>query len=436
MKWKQLSKKQLQLLTWWTKGSPYSSYSGVIAEGAIRSGKTLVMSTSFLLWSMSEFNNQVFAICGKTVGSLRRNVIIQLKEVMNGRGYKVIDRQSDNKLIVVRGNKRNTYYLFGGRDERSQDLIQGITLAGVLLDEVALMPRSFVEQALGRCSVANSKAWFNCNPEGPQHWFYQEWVKLAEKRKVLRIHFRIEDNLSLSQDIIDRYNIMFSGIFYRRFILGEWAFADGVVYDCFDINKNTYSNADKDKILPRIIQDNDPFDGYPIYGVDYGVFNPQVYLECYKYSKPGENVPYFYIEKEYYYDSRKKMRQKTDDEYINDFISFVGDKHYKSMIVDPSASSLIVTAHKRGITTRKANNDVTNGIRMVYTLLNTGHILINRDNCPNLISELGLYIWNEKRGESGKEEVVKQHDHALDALRYAVYTTTPDSLVFGTNFLN
>ena len=127
------------------------------------------------------------------------------------------------------------------------------------------------------------------------------------------------------------------------------------------------------------------------------------------------------------------MRQKTDDEYINDFISFVGGKHYKSMIVDPSASSLIVTAHKRGITTRKANNDVTNGIRMVYTLLNTGHILINRDNCPNLIAELGLYIWNEKRGESGKEEVVKQHDHALDALRYAIYTTTPDSLVFGTN---
>ena len=126
-------------------------------------------------------------------------------------------------------------------------------------------------------------------------------------------------------------------------------------------------------------------------------------------------------------------RNTALDVATGDFISFVDGKHYKSMIVDPSASSLIVTAHKRGITTRKANNDVTNGIRMVYTLLNTGHILINRDNCPNLIAELGLYIWNEKRGESGKEEVVKQHDHALDALRYAIYTTTPDSLVFGTN---
>lgn len=431
MKWKQLSKKQLQLLTWWTKESPYKNYSGIIAEGSIRSGKTLVMSTSFLLWSMSEFNNQVFAICGKTVGSLRRNVITQLKEVMAGRGYKVLDRQTENKLVVVRGNVRNTYYLFGGRDERSQDLIQGITLAGVMLDEVALMPRSFVEQALGRCSVTGSKAWFNCNPEGPQHWFYQEWVLKAKERKILRIHFRIEDNLSLSQDIIDRYNTMFSGIFYKRFILGEWAFADGVVYDCFTKEKNTYSDSERGNVLPRIVLDNDPFDGYPIYGVDYGVFNPQVFLEVYKYSKPGDKIPYFFVDNEYYYDSRKKMKQKTDDEYIDDFIKFNDGKRYKAMIVDPSASSLIVTAHKKGINTRKANNEVQSGIRMVYTLLNSGHILINRDKCPNLISELGLYIWNEKRGKTGKEEVVKQNDHALDALRYTIYTTTPDSLVFG-----
>lgn len=431
MKWKQLSKKQLQLLTWWTKESPYSTYSGVIAEGAIRSGKTLVMSTSFVLWSMSEFENQVFAICGKTVGSLRRNVITQLKEVLTGRGYKVLDRQSENKLIVAKGKRRNIYYLFGGRDERSQDLIQGITLAGVLLDEVALMPRSFVEQALGRCSVSNSKFWFNCNPEGPQHWFYTDVVKQAEDRKILRIHFRIEDNLSLSQETIDRYNTMFSGIFYKRFILGEWAFADGVVYDCFTEEKNTYLNSNRENVLPRIALDNDPFDGYPIYGVDYGVYNPQVYLEIYKCNKPGDKIPYFYVDKEYYYNSRKSMKQKTDDEYIDDFLSFVDNKYYKAMIVDPSASSLIVAAHKRGIKTRKANNDVQNGIRMVYTLLNSGHILINKDNCPNLIGELGLYIWNEKRGESGKEEVIKQNDHALDALRYAIYTTTPDALIFG-----
>lgn len=431
MKWTKLSKNQMKLLSWWTPDSPYKDYVGIIAEGAIRSGKTLVGSFGFVVWAMSAHRNQKFAICGKTVGSLRRNVITSLKEVLTNRGYKVIDKQSENMLIVAKGTVRNVFYLFGGRDERSQDLIQGITLAGVFLDEVALMPRSFVEQAMGRCSVEGAKYWFNCNPEGPQHWFYTEIVKQSEQRKFLRIHFRLEDNLSLSQDTLDRYNTMFSGIFYRRFILGEWAFADGVVYDCFDIKKNTYSQAEREEVLPLIVLDNDPHDGYPMYGVDYGVFNPQVYLEIYKYNKPGERIPYFYVDNEYYYDSRKKMRQKTDEEYINDFISFVGNKYNRGMIVDPSASSLIVAAHRNGIRTQKANNDVNPGIRMVHALMEMGHILINRDRCPNLINELGLYIWNEKRGETGKEEVVKQHDHALDALRYSIYTTTPDSLVFG-----
>lgn len=431
MKWKTLSRKQLQLMTWWTEKSPYKNHHGIIAEGAIRSGKTLIMSTSFVLWSMFSYENQVFAICGKTVGSLRRNVITQLKEVLIGRGYKVIDRQSENKLIIIGNGKKNIYYLFGGRDERSQDLIQGITLAGVLLDEVALMPRSFVEQAMGRCSVEGAKYWFNCNPEGPQHWFYKEIVMQAEDKKFLRLHFRLEDNLSLSQETIDRYNNMFTGIFYKRFILGEWAFADGVVYDCFDESINTYTNENREKVLPPIIRENDPHDGYPIYGVDYGVYNPQVFLEIYKYNKPGDKVPYFFVDREYYYDGRKEMDQKSDDEYIEDFIKFVNGKRNKGMIIDPSASSLIVAAHRKGIRTMKANNDVQEGIRVVYALLRAGHIIINKDECPNLINEFGLYIWNSKRVEIGKEEVVKQNDHALDALRYAIRSTTPVGVVFG-----
>ena len=431
IKWTTLSKKQMQLLTWWTEKSPYSSYSGIIAEGAIRSGKTLVMSLSFVVWSMSSYNRSKFAICGKTVGSLRRNVITNLKEVLIARGYKVIDKQSENLLIVSKGGIHNSYYLFGGRDERSQDLIQGITLAGVLLDEVALMPRSFVEQAMGRCSVEGSKFWFNCNPEGPSHWFYKEIVLKAEERKFLRLHFALEDNLSLSQEIIDRYKSMFSGIFYKRFIKGEWAFADGVVYDCFDEAVNTYCEGDRDKVLPVIIRENDPFDGYPIYGTDYGVYNPHVYLEVYKYSKVDDPIPYFYVDAEYYYDGRANMKQKTDDEYVDDFLLFNDSKHYKECIVDPSASSLITAMRKRGIAVRKANNDVQDGIRMVYSLLRTGHIKINRDRCPNLINEMGLYIWNEKRSLLGQEEVVKQNDHALDALRYAIRTTTPMAAVFG-----
>lgn len=431
MEWQQFSKKQLQLLTWWADNSPYKNMNGIIAEGAVRSGKTLLMSFSFVAWSMNNFDHQQFAICGKTVGSLRRNVVTVLKDALNGRGFKVIDRQTENKLVISYKGKVNTYYLFGGRDERSQDLIQGITLAGVLLDEVALMPRSFVEQAMARCSITGSTLWFNCNPEGPNHWFYKELVLKAQEKKLIRIHLGLDDNLSLSEEIKDRYRSNFKGIFYRRFILGEWAFADGVVYDCYSEEKNTYTNATRDQVLPYYIKENDPPYGYPYYGTDYGVFNPQVFLEVYKVMKAGDRIPYFYVDKEYYYNSREKMAQKTDDEYVSDLEKFIGGKHHRGMIVDPSASSLMVAASKRGIKNTKANNDVMEGLRMVYSLMSTGHILINKDNCPNLVSEIGLYCWDEKKGENGKELVVKKNDHALDALRYVVATTTQPFLVLG-----
>lgn len=425
-KWSKFSKKQLQLLTWWMPKNPYSSYNGVIAEGAIRSGKTIIMALSFLVWSMSQYNLTSFAICGKTVGSLRRNVITPLKERLWARGYKVIDRKAENYLVVSKGKVSNVYYLFGGRDERSQDLIQGITLGGVLLDEVALMPRSFVEQAMARCSIAGSKFWFNCNPESPNHWFYVEHVKKAEELKYIRIHFDLEDNYSLDKQIIERYKAQFKGIFYRRFILGEWAFADGVIFDSFDEGKNTYTNATRDIVLPIQIREKDYAHGAaPWYSADYGVYNPSVFLKAYKFKKKGEKLPYYYVDDEYYYDGRKKQKQKTDEQYIADFAYFSSkDADMKALIVDPSASSLITAARQKGFRTMKADNDVMEGIRHVHTLFATGHLLINKDNCPNLISELCLYIWNEKRSEIGKEEPVKANDHACDALRYIVQTTS------------
>ena len=425
-KWQGFSKKQLQLMTWWMPESPYRNHNGVIAEGAVRSGKTIIMSLSFLVWSMTQFNLTSFAICGKTVGSLRRNVVTPLKERLWARGYKVIDRKAENYLVVSKGKVSNIYYLFGGRDERSQDLIQGITLGGVLLDEVALMPRSFVEQAMARCSVEGSKFWFNCNPEGPNHWFYVEHVKESEKHKYVRIHFNIEDNPSLSDTMIVRYKAMFTGIFYRRFILGEWAFADGVIYDSFSEERNTYTQDTRKAVLPIQILERDYAHGaMPWYGCDYGIYNPSVFLKTYRFKKKGETLPYYYIDDEYYYDGRKRQHQKTDEEYINDFKYFSqGEEKIKGLIVDPSASSLITSARKNGINVLKADNDVISGIRHVHALLAAGHLLINKDRCKNLIAELGLYIWNEKRSEIGKEEPVKANDHACDALRYIIESTS------------
>lgn len=170
-KFQPFSKKQRMVLNWWCKDSPVKDSDGIIADGAIRSGKTVSMSLSFIMWAMSSFNGENFAMCGKTIGSFRRNVLSGLKMMLHSRGYTVADHRADNLVIITKGDVTNYFYIFGGKDERSQDLIQGITLAGVFFDEVALMPESFVNQATGRCSIDGSKYWFNCNPDGPYHWF-------------------------------------------------------------------------------------------------------------------------------------------------------------------------------------------------------------------------------------------------------------------------
>ena len=168
------SPKQRQVLTWWCDRSPWREREAIICDGAVRSGKTLCTGLSFFCWAMRRFNGESFGLCGKTVGSLRRNLIAGLLGLLGELGFRCEDRVSRNQIRVNFGGRENTFYLFGGKDEGSAALIQGVTLAGALLDEVALMPRSFVEQACARCSVEGSRLWFSCNPESPGHWFYRE----------------------------------------------------------------------------------------------------------------------------------------------------------------------------------------------------------------------------------------------------------------------
>lgn len=219
------------------------------------------MSLSFVMWAMSTFTGQNFAMCGKTIGSFRRNVLFWLKLMLRSRGYSITDHRADNLLTIRKDGKENYFYIFGGKDERSQDLIQGITLAGVFFDEVALMPESFVNQATGRCSVKGSKFWFNCNPDGPYHWFKQNWIDkstgyLGKKetarrmqqaaaegkdpglKDILYLHFTMDDNLSLDEEIKARYRSMYVGVFFKRYIMGLWAAAEGIIYDMFDENKH------------------------------------------------------------------------------------------------------------------------------------------------------------------------------------------------------
>ena len=204
MSFKAFSEKQLDVLSWWSPKRKTSSYDGIICDGAVRSGKTLSMSLGFILWASSSFRGGTFALCGKTITSLRRNVIEPLIPILSENGFTCSEKVSRNFIDISFDGNTNRFYLFGGKDEGSASLIQGITLCGVFFDEVVLMPRSFVEQALARCSVSGSKMWFNCNPDNPAHWFYNEWIKKSKEKNALYIHFTMDDNYSLDRKIKER----------------------------------------------------------------------------------------------------------------------------------------------------------------------------------------------------------------------------------------
>lgn len=399
------------LLNWWTDKSPVKDKQGIIADGAIRSGKTLAMSLSFCLWAMTCFNGQNFAMCGKTVGSFRRNVLATLKLMLKSRGYVVEDHRADNMLIIRRGDVENSFYIFGGRDERSQDLIQGITLAGLLLDEVALMPESFVNQATGRCSVKGSKMWFNCNPAGPLHWFKTEWIDKRERKRLLYLHFTMDDNLSLTEEIKARYRSLYVGVFYLRYIKGLWAVAEGLIYTMFSAER-TYS-----ALAPHI-----PNTAQKMIAVDYGTTNPCVFLETWD---DGETI---WVEREYRWDSRSEEAQrsehpqKTDKEYADDMAQFMGSRPEDQciIIVDPSAASFIQELRSRGWVVKPADNEVLDGIRKVSTMLVSGRLRINRKKCKGLCAEMQAYVWDDKAKDRGEEKPVKQKDHGPDALRYRI----------------
>ena len=394
MTFQPFSRPQKTALTWWTPASPYSGYEAIICDGAVRSGKTLCTGLSFFLWAMCRFDGERFGICGKTIRSVRRNLIGEVLPVLEELGFSCREQVSDNRITVAFGGHENIFYLFGGRDEGSAALIQGVTLAGVLLDEVVLMPRSFVEQACARCSVAGSRLWFSCNPDSPQHWFYREWICRAEEKRALYVHFSMEDNPSLAPEILERYRTMYSGVFYRRFVLGEWAAAQGQVYDFFD------------ESFVRPVPEG-PFGEYRV-SCDYGTSNPA------SFGLWGERDGVWYRIGEYYYDSRKEGRQKTDGEDVEALQELVGTRSVTRVIVDPSAASFIQALRQAGFPVEKADNRVLSGIRVTAELLRQGKIVICSP-CRDAIREFSLYRWDEK---PGRDAPVKEHDHAIDDIRY------------------
>lgn len=388
-----ISPKQKKILAF-----PYSKYDAIICDGAVRSGKTSLMMWAFVSWAMENFSGQSFGICGKTVDSCTKNIIVPFTVMTLAKEKYTLRWRSSHKILEVRrGAVTNYFEVFGGKDESSYTLIQGRTLAGVLLDEVVLMPRSFVEQALTRCSVDGAKLWFSCNPDNPMHWFYTDWIKRARERNALYLHFEMTDNPGLSQKTLERYQTMFSGVFYDRYVRGKWCVAEGLVYDFGE----------------EQITDDIPQNGEYYISVDYGTLNPfSAGLWCIDGGKAVRIA-------EYYYSGRDSKVQKTDEDYCDAIIKLAGGKPVRSVIVDPSAASFITALRRRGnFSVREAKNDVLDGIRLTYRMLKNGQIKINK-NCKDAIREFGLYRWDDK---STTDKPIKENDHAMDDIRYFANT--------------
>lgn len=422
-RFKPFSRKQRKVLNWWCRSSPVRDCNGIIADGAIRSGKSVAMSLGFVVWAMSEFEACNFAMCGKTIGSFRRNVLFWLKLMLRSRGYSVSEQRTENLVVVRRGNIENYFYVFGGKDERSQDLIQGITLAGVFFDEVALMPESFVNQATGRCSVDGSKFWFNCNPGSPSHWFKTGWIDKRQDKRLLYLHFTMDDNLSLSEAVKERYRGMYTGVFFKRYILGEWKSADGVIYRQF---------ADDPE---RFILDEVPADIIiGTMGLDFGG-NGSAHAGCLVGITRGYRS--IVILDEYY---RKEVIDPGT--LTGDVCGFVQRSQAQcratSIWCDSAETTLIkgirteVFARHIPVEVRNARKgEIIDRIRLCDMLMSQGRFFIMR-RCRHTIAALSEAVWDSKsptkdrRLDDGSTNI-----DSLDALEYALEPHANRLIEFG-----
>ena len=421
-KWQPFSKKQLKIMTWWCNNSPVNTADGIIADGAVRSGKTVSMGASFVNWAMECFDECDFALCGKTVGSLRRNVINTLKQQLLSLGLEYEEKRTENLITITNGKHTNYFYSFGGKDESSQDLIQGMTLAGVLFDEVALMPESFVSQAEARCSVEGSKFWYNCNPKAPTHYFKTEYIDKAAEKNLIYLHFTMDDNLTLSEAMKERYKRQFSGVFYDRNILGLWVTAEGKIYISFGkdniIDVNAWYARDADgKYTHPLRQKIIVCSG----GVDFGGSKSSTTFACSAYTKKFQEL---ILVKE------KRIKEEITPTQLNNlFVEWVRDclNEYPLLheIYCDSAEQVLIRGLKMASLEAKLPIVIKNAkkgpiidrIRFGLTMFAQHRYFIISD----CIESIGAYtdaVWDDKHEDTRLDDGSTNID-SLDAAEYS-----------------
>ena len=409
-----LSKKQRSILAF-----PFTSFDALICDGSIRSGKTVFMMLGFVDDAMRRFKNQRFGICGKTVDSTIKNIVMPYMQTVYANEKYVLEWKRADKVLEVTGNgTTNIFEVFGGKDESSFQLIQGRTLAGVLLDEVALQPRSFVEQALARCSVEGSKLWFNCNPDNPAHWFHQEWVLKAKEKNALHLHFELCDNPSLSEKIIERYEKMYSGVFYLRYIKGLWVAAEGAIYNPYCDDESRFIRTLEHKDIVR-----------SIIGVDYGGNGSATAFVCIGILRGYKGIA---VLREYYHKG-----VTTPDKQEAAFVEFAQgcyeDYGTRECYCDSAEQTLIAgfraAARNAGLhmdINNAKKGEIINRIRFTLRLMGRGAFFVDA-GCKHLREALSSAVYDSKHIKEDKRlDDGSTNIDSLDAMEYAMEPVMDD----------
>ncbi len=409
-----ISNKQKKILAF-----PYSRYDALICDGAVRSGKTSIMMWAFVRWAMENFSGQRFGVCGRTVDSCTKNIIVPFTAMSLAKERYIIRWRRGDKVMEVRcGAVTNYFEVFGGKDEASYTMIQGRTLAGVLLDEVVLMPRSFVEQALARCSVDGARLWFSCNPGSPHHWFYQEWIKRSRERNALYLHFEMTDNPGLSKRTLERYENMYAGIFYDRYVRGLWVAAEGIVYKDFANDTEKYLIGDP---LEWAKQNGTSFSIISI-GVDFGGTKSAT-----KFQATGITKDFRVVALEEEYIKNEEIDPNALNRRFATFCQLITSKYGYSQTRADSAETVLIrgldhTAQKMHLGTQVKNAmklQITDRIRLVVLLMKQGRFKVSR-NCPHLIDAMQTAIYDPDKFEDERLDDGTSDIDSLDAFEYSI----------------
>ena len=379
------SDKQRALLHLWQAGQLKRIN---ILEGSVRSGKTWITLVLWAFWVATMPEDGSYLMVAKTLTSLRRNCLDLLEKLVGSKNFTYSIPKKEARLFG------RLVYLEGVNDARAESKIRGMTLQGALCDELTLFTEDFFAMLLSRLSLPGAKLFGSTNPDHPNHWLMVNYIKRQEELDMLVLKFLIDDNPALDPEYLKQLKREYTGVFYRRYILGEWCLAEGLIYE-FDEDRQTTTEI--------------PEGGKYYISCDYGTLNPfSAGLWC---VKDGRAVRI----REYYYSGRERAAQKTDEEYYAELEKLAGDLPVRYVVVDPSAASFMETIRRHGkFSVRKARNEVLPGIRLTAMLLKAGRIFIHKD-CKDAIREFGLYCWDDK-GEMDKP--LKVNDHAMDDIRY------------------